>query len=550
MKKISLSFKHLTILLLFIVPFLLMIYNSGSIGLFETSEGRYASSARAMIDSNDWTIPTLNGIKHLTKPPVTLWITAIGLKLFGNNEFGARFFLSIAASLTVIGCYLIGKLLFTNFTGYLGALILTTSLLFLGQSRGLTTDPFLTFFETYMVLAFISFLKKPSKGLSALFWIMASMAMLTKGPPGLLPLLGLIPGAFFINKKEELKLLFKSKYGILTFITLGMGWYFVAAYKTPGLLNYFLVDETLKRVASSSHKRSGPFYMFILLLPVGLFPWTPFLFSGGKKLFASVSEKRTECLLLFWLLIPLLIFTLSKSKLAAYVLPLMIPISIIAATSLTTLLKSFKQNSNSHKYHFVTIIAFIGLLGLGVFYWGMFTDVPNIYLARNALFLSAFWCFLAISAFVFFHLKQKRAVIAIIALFSPGLLLFLLPGLNGSEEFQPNKYLPSQAQLLKKISQLPATQKIICIEEMIEGYYFYTGRELITWNVSRVTKFDINKSKALVLQGNDDLIANVDNDTLLLIRKKDIEKVETILNRTLKILYDKQKWFIARAIRR
>ena len=99
-------------LLIFLAGMLPILLHLGTAGLFETSEARYASVARQMIDSGDWLTPVQNGLKHLTKPPVTYWLSALGMQIFGINEFGARFFLAIAAGLTALGTFLIGRLFF------------------------------------------------------------------------------------------------------------------------------------------------------------------------------------------------------------------------------------------------------------------------------------------------------------------------------------------------------------------------------------------------------------------------------------------------------
>jgi 4-amino-4-deoxy-L-arabinose transferase-like glycosyltransferase len=550
--------------IIFFLAFFSILFHSGTSGLFETSEGRYASVGRAMLDSGDWLIPQNNGLKHFTKPPVTYWLSALGMKLFGINEFGARFFLSLAAGFTALGCYLIGNLLFSQLVGLISALILSTSLFFLIQFKGLTTDPFLTAFETFMVFGFLSFLKKKKAIWIYFFWIFAGLAMLTKGPPGLLPLLGLIPACLLKGYKEELKKIFYHFKGLGLFFVIGFGWFFLVAFKTPGLLSYFLIDETIKRVASSSHSRTGPFYMFILLLPAGLFPWTGYLFSGIKENYKRLKDKNElSGFLLFWLVIPLIVFSISKSKLAAYVLPLLIPVALIAGVRFKDFLSTKKEDLNSWFSILIPTNIFIGLFGIGAIAWATLAKVPAENLAKSAIFLGMYWLLSAICLALFIKFKNKVGVIAVLGLIAPGFIFFTLPGIKGYEEFKKGKFLPSPKITLKRLSSVLPSKKlmksnisstnkpnVITIEEMIEGTYFYTGQNIPTWNVTRITAFDKEKANKLALYGPEALKENVARSTLLLIRNKDIQKVESILNRNLEILSTSGKWNIAKTLRK
>jgi hypothetical protein len=121
-------------------------------------------------------------------------------------------------------------------------------------------------------------------------------------------------------------------------------------------------------------------------------------------------------------------------------------------------------------------------------------------------------------------------------------MFFVLPGLRGNEAYAKNRYLTSQWLLLKRVATLPATQRIICIDKMIEGWYFYTGRDVITWDVERNTGFDKGAAAALVLNGDDALRRAVDNDTILVMPEKHLERIKTILDCDLDMLTGEGNW--------
>lgn len=534
--------------LFFFLGVFCILFHLGTCGLLETSEGRYASVGRAMLDSGDYLVPVHNGIRHLTKPPLTYWAAALGIHLFGANEFGARFFLSFAAGFTVLGCFFIGKALFDIRVGAASALILICSLFFQVQFRGLTTDPYLAMWETWMVLAFIRFLQchggRREKRWKAAFWFFAGLAMLTKGPPGLLPLAGLLPAAWFSGYKNHLKCLFQFVGGWFIFLLVGLGWYIYLALKIPGLFSYFVVDETIRRVAADSHQRSAPFYLFLFLLPAGIFPWTGFFLRGLKTTLENFKKINEFKLLLLWLLVPLTVFSLSKSKLAAYVLPLLVPVALIAGHALVEIFFDLKKKAAELRFHLQAVAVTTLIFSLAMVFYSYSEHLVSPRLNGNLRFVGVVWTFISLFLFTQRYYGNRRFSLALLALLAPSLIFFAISGLKGNEQLQSGKFMPSQWLLLKRLAKLPPEQKIINIEEMIEGWYFYTGRSPVTWNVNRIVRFDENAAAKLVLHGEEDLRRHADINSMLVLRQKDFARVAGILNCNLKTLAIEGNWLV------
>src|SRR3989304_10534990 len=80
------------IIALLAVSVFLFFFCLGRNGLWNSDEGRYAEGAREIAESNNFLIPTVDGIPRINKPPLTYWLSAVAYKVFGVNEFGARFF--------------------------------------------------------------------------------------------------------------------------------------------------------------------------------------------------------------------------------------------------------------------------------------------------------------------------------------------------------------------------------------------------------------------------------------------------------------------------
>ena len=139
--------------------------------------------ARIMAETNDWITPYIDyNIPFWGKPPLSFWLQAISIDIFGVNEFAPRF-PSWLMELTVTA--LIFKLLDTvanRQTALWGVLIYTSSLLVYTFSGAVLTDPFLNLGITLSFIAFIMVLKEKGRYWGYLFFIGLSIGFLSKGP--------------------------------------------------------------------------------------------------------------------------------------------------------------------------------------------------------------------------------------------------------------------------------------------------------------------------------------------------------------------------------
>ncbi len=317
------------LLFLFIITSIISFLFQGKRGLWEPDEGRYSEVAREMLVTHDYIIPKLNLKPHLSKPPVTYWAIALSIKIFGKNEFACRFPNSVAFFLTVILVFSITKYLFDFEKGILAGLIYSTSIFpFIGLNI-ITTDTILTFFIWLYIYFFI--IKR--------YYLMSmalGLAFLTKGPPALLPFLGIL--CFLKFKINNFR---KFLFCLFLFLLIGCSWYIIVILKDFNAFNYFMKNEILGRIKGIHHRNSGTFdwIMYIPILFFGLIPWILIYFKRLKKVLKS-SELR---IFYFIILIPLIIFCIVKSRLPLYILPLMPAIAIIIAVPIERLdVKVFK----------------------------------------------------------------------------------------------------------------------------------------------------------------------------------------------------------------
>ncbi|MFC1757741.1 ArnT family glycosyltransferase, partial [Planctomycetota bacterium] len=129
--------------------------NLGKPKLWDRDEPRNARCAVEMMERHDWTVPTFNGELRTHKPVLLYWLMMSAYALFGVNEFAARFWSAGLAVGTVLLTYSIGRRLLCARTGFWGAFILATTLMFNVAARAATPDSALMFFMTLALAIYV-----------------------------------------------------------------------------------------------------------------------------------------------------------------------------------------------------------------------------------------------------------------------------------------------------------------------------------------------------------------------------------------------------------
>ena len=409
--------------ILFSVLLFSLFWQLGSWGVTESSEARYAEIAREMLETDNWLLPQYLQILHFDKPLMTYWLTAAGLKIFGNNAFGVRFFLQIAYLLQILLVFKITRELFENKTlATYAAIIYCGMPLVLVSIRNLTTDAYLNSFTLLAILCYILYYKHSQKPWLYLFFIALGLTVFTKGPFGLLvPLLSIYPiQRLLIGQKDSTALKIKSIHiylGILLSIIIGGWWFFYLLLSSPEFYNFFIIEQLVNRVSNAqAMKRSEPFWYYLVLLPLFILPMCS-LFIGS--LIHNLKQKPGEIkwLIVMTILVPLLLFSTSSSKLILYILPISPFIAIISAHYL------YKLNPLQVKRHFIYIFSIYSLITIAIIVL-CFNLIPQIdYHASYQQYILVILLFLYI-IYINYKLKNHKQKILLLFLVTP---IFIIP---------------------------------------------------------------------------------------------------------------------------
>tara|TARA_R110002096_G_scaffold59881_2_gene149794 strand:- start:21235 stop:22752 length:1518 start_codon:yes stop_codon:yes gene_type:complete len=322
------------------------------IPLTDTTESRYGEIARKMVETNDWvTLQHDYGIPFWAKPPLSTWLAAGSMKLFGISEFAVRLpSLLLAVSILLMTWY-IGKLRHNKEYGLLSAAILCSFPLFYIASGTVMTDMALAFstcisFITFW-LAISTHEKYEAQLYGWLFFVGLGLGLLAKGPIcGVMTIFPIL--LWMLRKKLDwLELWHKLPWikGSLIMLLIAAPWYSLAENSTPGFLQYFLVGEHIKRFLVSgwegdlygyAHQQpTGTIWVFWILAAL---PWSllaiPWILAKGKGTPSLFKDQDGWAWYLFcWAIWPMLFFTLAKNIIWPYVIT-SLPASALLTTEL------------------------------------------------------------------------------------------------------------------------------------------------------------------------------------------------------------------------
>ncbi len=381
-------------ILLGLVAALVFFNNLGGYALFDEDEPKNAVCGAEMYERGDWIVPTFNAELRTDKPILIYWWMHLSFRLFGVSEFSARLGSALLATGTLLLTYFMGRKLYSESIAFQASLILATSLMFTTVSRAVTPDATLIFclmlaFASYIwavsrrrgghfsgadnaaspVIATIHDLV-PQSWLTAIpMFVAMGLAILAKGPIGLLlpcTIIGLfllitswrkeiIDGQlqaatgpwwrrWLLTTAQIMHPLRILRAGIAMRLALGacivlvvaLPWYVVVGLQTEGAwLRGFLGDHNLGRFLEPKENHGGPIFYYAIVLMMGCFPWSVFLPTAVWQLRGRLRNgsqwNDSDRLVACWVGVWFIFFSLARTKLPNYVLPMYPALALITA---------------------------------------------------------------------------------------------------------------------------------------------------------------------------------------------------------------------------
>lgn len=385
---------------------LALVVLSAGIGLrdpWPADEPRFALIARDMVESGQWFFPRVAGVLYADKPPVFFWLIASCYWLTGSLRVAFLLPSLLAAIGTLWLVYDLGARLWDRRTGLYAAALLLVTLQFALQARAAQIDAVLTFWTT---LGFYGLCRHLLLG-PQWRWYLAGFAaagagVITKGV-GILPLLVFIPWALARIRGWNALPRFRGGWrwaaGPVAMLAVIGSWLVPMAVLVhlsgdPTYAAYrdeILFRQTAVRYADAWHHIKPFWYYVVEVIPVFWLPLSlalPWLIPAWRR---DLREGDARLLLLLgWIALVVLFFSVSPGKRGVYLLPAVPALALAAAPHARALL----ARAGVQRAGFIALALFVSVLVSALLYFGAIAPEKGVALVEK--YELAPWTFLGV----------------------------------------------------------------------------------------------------------------------------------------------------------
>lgn len=358
----------------------LAILFQGTRGVWGTEEGRFTNVAVQMIETGDWLQPKRHPEQTgLTGPPMTYWVLALSMEVFGRNEWALRIPSAMAFIGTAFLMLLLGRRLVPR-RPWLGPLVFVSSFVPFAAANLINPDFVLTFWLTLSMVGYVELWHARDDDSASrarlLFWAALGAAFLTKGWIALLPLGSVVLYRRLLGSTVPALITWPA---LAAFLMIALPWYAMLIVQEPALLSHFVGNELYGRIFTDIHDKNpewyGGFVVYGPIFLIGTLPWGLFVWRRSPDLIGEITHwrhvlyrkiHRERLFLLCWLVLPLLILFLCRSRMPLYVLPYFVPWALLVARLM--------ERSKPARYALYAFPLWLGLLLLIKGYAGIGFD--------------------------------------------------------------------------------------------------------------------------------------------------------------------------------
>ncbi|GIW69598.1 MAG: hypothetical protein KatS3mg101_0345 [Patescibacteria group bacterium] len=279
------------------------------------------------------------------KPPLYIWMMSLFMKSIGTTPLAARFPSAIMGLMTVMMVYFAGKKMFNKTAGFLSAFVLLTTTQFLYYSRAAMTDVTTTFFVTASLLSYLFVRGKRGNLIWLVPGVFAGFAVMTKGVVGLLPFPIIFLCEIYLLVTRQSR--FSPRFiGPLSFMLLGwavvaLPWH-IYMYRLLGseFLRQYIGYHVWDRAVTAIEDKGRPFWWYLIVLKVSMRIWFVALLAAlPVAVYKATQRGGVYVFLLIWALFVFLFFSIAKSKLVWYVMPLYPALAFLVGAFIDSLIR-------------------------------------------------------------------------------------------------------------------------------------------------------------------------------------------------------------------
>lgn len=297
------------------------------------------------------------------KPPVTLYLIAASIEMFGSNEFAVRIPSIFFSTLSILLVYLIGSKIFSEKTGYIAGVLFSINGLIIELCGGRVAtdhvDTLFTFFVLASIYAAIMHVKTKRNTFFVFYTALTALAILTKSLPALTSY-GVWLTLAVLEQHSKKELFKTSVLFFILLIFLVSPWYIYIYNRFPDETTWEYFHMT-KHVTEALDEQTGPWYYFLdkMRINYGELIYLPLLWFM-YSLFKSKFSNSYHIGVLTWIILPYLFFSITKTKMQAYTVLSAPALFIVTAHFLLHLYEKGKNSKYQIVYN-LTVFLLIAL---------------------------------------------------------------------------------------------------------------------------------------------------------------------------------------------
>jgi 4-amino-4-deoxy-L-arabinose transferase-like glycosyltransferase len=321
---------------------------------YNAEENVVIASALEMRRSGEWLVPTLQGNPRTIKPPLTVWVTTIGIRnstmrdVQSRDEavrdaamrrlaFETRWPTVLSTGLMLVGVFELARAMCGTGFGVVSACACGSCWFILIRQGGQgIPDLQLALWVTWANASFAWMVLRGKLWTGAIAGgVTLALATMSKGPA--VPLLqSVVPLVIFVLWRRIVAPERHVRIGVRPFATsillmliVGLWWYVVVYLRVPNIGGTWWAELTRKG-ANDLPPDNWLSYLRALRL---MFPWLIWLIIGIAAGVWTLIQRRYDdrMLALFLALVPLLVMNLFEERKERYIIPLAGPLAILAA---------------------------------------------------------------------------------------------------------------------------------------------------------------------------------------------------------------------------
>jgi len=375
---------------LYFIGLLGIFFLHADMPLFSSDEGRFSEIAREMFVGHDFITPRFNYIEHFEKPVFAFLLTALSYVAFGVQSLSARLVSILSAIAGIFMMYAFTRKFLGKRTAEFSSIILATSVGYVLIGRFAMIDMLMTFLLSGSLFCLLTAHIKQKPRYYLFSYGFMGLAFITKGAIGLvLPALIFLSYLAWTGDLGEIRRM-RLGWGLVIIALIFIPWGIAISMQEPEFSHVFLWKQQMARFATGFFGRKRPFWFYLPILFALAFPWSLFLpqavMSGLKE---NANRKRCIQFLICWIVVVVAFFSIPKSKLPYYLLPVSMPLTMLVGHlfcdwETSELRLGVRPSGFKPVFNLIACIYIAGLLGVNTFllFW---TDDPRLLAVRPVI---------------------------------------------------------------------------------------------------------------------------------------------------------------------